>query len=196
MKLRTVLLSGALAAGASTLAFGIMPSKSRLILTSTGIHFPTVSGFNLDRQELEFPRDFAGDLNVLFVPFLRRQQEDVDSWVPFVSGLEADTPGLAYYELPTIYEMSSLSRMFLNEGMRAGIPNRKSRQRTITLYLDRAKFMRATGIPDERQVHILLVDREGRILWREAGRFDDDKGRALVAAVAQHRPAPPETTPM
>lgn len=196
MKLRTVLLSGALAAGASTLAFGIMPSKSRLILTSTGIHFPTVSGFNLDRQELEFPRDFAGDLNVLFVPFLRRQQEDVDSWVPFVSGLEADTPGLAYYELPTIYEMSSLSRMFLNEGMRAGIPNRKSRQRTITLYLDRAKFMRATGIPDERQVHILLVDRDGQILWREAGRFDDDKGRALVAAVAQHRPAPPETTPM
>ena len=50
--------------------------------------------------------------------------------------------------------------------------------------------MRATGIPDERQVHILLVDRDGQILWRETGRFDDDKGRSLVAAVAQHLSPP------
>jgi hypothetical protein len=88
--------------------------------------------------------------------------------------------------------MSSLSRMFLNEGMRAGIPNQKSRQRTVTLYLDRAIFRRATGIPDERQVHILLVDRDGRILWRESGRFDEDKGRSLAAAVAQLRRTPPQ----
>jgi hypothetical protein len=196
MKLRYALLTGALAAGASTLAFGIMPSKSRLVLTSSGVHFPTVSGFNLERQEFEFPRDFAGELNVLFVPFLRQHQEDVDSWVPFISGLEADTPGLIYYELPTLYEMSSLSRMFLNEGMRAGIPNQKSRQRTVTLYLDRAKFRRATGIPDERQVHILLVDRDGRILWRESGRFDEDKGRSLAMAVAQLRRTPPQIQAM
>jgi len=196
MKLSHILLSGALAAGASTLTFGIFPSKSRLVLTSSGVHFPTVSGFNLERQEFVLPRDFAGELNILFVPFLRRQQEDVDSWVPFVSGLEADTPGLAYYELPTIYEMSSLSRMFLNEGMRAGIPNRKSRQRTITLYLDRAKFMRATGIPDERQIHVMLVNRDGQILWRETGRFDYAKGQSLVAAVARHRHTPPETPAM
>lgn len=183
MKLRTVVFSGALLAGMSATAWGIIPTKSRLDLTSAGIHFPTVSGFNLERQEFVLPRDFAGELNVLFVPFLRRQQVDVDSWVPFVSGLEAETPGLVYYELPTIYKMPALSRMFLNEGMRAGIPNRKSRERTITLYLDRAKFMKATGIPDESQVHILLVDRSGRILWRETGRFDPIKGESLREAV-------------
>lgn len=185
MKLRTVVLSGALAAGMSTMAWGITPAKSRLVLTAEGVHFPTVSGLNLERREFVLPRDLGGELNVLFIPFLRQQQADVDSWIPFVSGLEADTPGLAYYELPTIYEMPSLSRLFLNEGMRAGIPNRKARERTITLYLDRAKFMRATGIPDESRIHVLLVDRGGRILWRETGRFDDEKGRALVAAVLE-----------
>lgn len=186
MKLWSALLGGALVVGTSSMAWRIMPAKSRLTVNSTDVHFPTVSGFNLERREYELPGDLAGQLNVLFVPFLRRQQEDVDSWVPFVSGLEAETPGLAYYELPTIYRMPALSRLFLNEGMRAGIPNRKARERTITLYLDRAKFMRAAGIPDENQIHVLLVDRDGRILWRETGRFDDEKGRALVAAVGQH----------
>jgi hypothetical protein len=42
---------------------------------------------------------------------------------------------LAYYELPTIQSRNSFYKMFINEGMRAGIPNPKARERTIILYL-------------------------------------------------------------
>jgi len=35
--------------------------------------------------------------------------------------------------------------MFLNEGMRAGIPNPKTRERTITLYVDKAAPAKSTS---------------------------------------------------
>ena len=97
-------------------------------------------------------------------------------------------PELAYYELPTINELPALSRTFINEGMRAGIPNAKARERTVTLYIDLARFMRALGIPSKNEVHVLLVDRQGSILWRTTGSFDEAKGRALAGAIAAHRP--------
>jgi len=88
-----------------------------------------------------------------------------------------------YYEFPTIDALPALSRTFINEGMRAGIPNAKARERTITLYIDTARFMRAIGIPTKNDVHILLVDRRGGILWRTTGSFDESKGGELVKAI-------------
>lgn len=184
---RSTLLAGAVLLGATTLAWNLIPARSRLVIRSPEVHFPTVSGFNLERKEFEFPRDFAGELNVLFVPFLQQQQLDVNTWVPFVQELERTTPGVAYYELPTIWEMTALSRMFLNEGMRAGIPDKKARERTVTLYLDKPAFRRATGIDGDGEMHVLLVDRAGNILWRTTGSFSEAKGAALAAAVAGSR---------
>jgi len=161
----------------------LLVQRSRLEVGSDSVQFPTVSGFNLNRQELEFPRDFGRDLNLLFVPFLQPQQFIVNTWMPFANELEAVFPELTYYELPTIDALPALSRTFINEGMRAGIPDAKARERTITLYIDTARFMRAIGIPTKNDVHILLVDRRGGILWRTTGGFDEGKGRALAKAI-------------
>ncbi len=157
--------------------------KSRLQIHSDRIHFPTVTGSNLERQEFEFPRDFAGDYNLLFVPFLRRHQSTVDTWIPLAQELEITYPWLVYYELPTIDERPVLSRTFINEGMRAGIPDQKSRERTVTLYIDTAAFRQVTGIPNKQNVHILLVNRDGDITWRTTGSFTQEKGDTLREVV-------------
>lgn len=184
MLIRNLLLSAAVAAGLSAAAWRFGVRQSRLSLNSNTVHFPTVSGFNLDRQELEFPHDFAGSLNLLFVPFLQYQQSIVNTWIPFAQEMEASVPEFSYYELPTINEMPMLSRTFINEGMRAGIPDQTARERTVTLYIDLPKFMQATGIPDNREVHILLVDRAGEIVWRTTGKFTPQKGQELVRILA------------
>jgi hypothetical protein len=164
----------------------LLVRRSRLEVGSDRVKFPTVSGSNLNRQELEFPRDFRGDLNLLFVPFLQFQQTIIDTWIPFADQLESSFPELAYYELPTINELPALSRTFINEGMRAGIPNAKARARTVTLYIDLASFMRALAIPSRNEVHVLLADRQGDILWRTTGSFDETKGSLLTDAIASY----------
>ena len=165
------------------LLWRVAPKQSSLELSREEVHFPAVSGFNLNRQEFAFPRDLAGELNILFVPFLQRQQLVVNTWIPFAQETEAAFPGVVYYELPTIDEMPTLSRMFVNEGMRAGIPDETARERTVTLYINTRKFMEATNIAGKDEVHVLLVNRSGDILWRTTGRFDETKGESLLGAI-------------
>lgn len=150
------------------------------------MQFPTVQGANLLRQSITLPDDFAGELNIVLIPFQQWQQTVVDGWIPTAQQLETDFPGVFYYELPTIQRMNFLSRTFINEGMRAGIPNNKTRQRTITLYLDKQKFRQALDLPDESTIYLLLVDRQGQVLWRAEGGYDPQKAAALREAIAAH----------
>ena len=99
--------------------------------------------------------------------------------VPFTF---ADADGFAYYELPTINRMGATRERLLDEGMRAGIPDKAARARTITLYTDKKAFQKALGIDGDDSIHAILIDRDGNVLWRAEGRFTEEKGRALLEA--------------
>lgn len=187
MNLKQLLLISLFASGAFALYWRFRVARSLLEVSRDDIHFPTVSGSNLLREELTFPQDFDAALNILFVPFLQEQQAVVNTWIPFAQEAEATYPQVAYYELPTIDEMSTFGRTFVNEGMRAGIPDQTARERTVTLYIDTARFMKATDIADKSEVHTLLVNRQGDILWRTTGIFDEAKSEALIKAIEINR---------
>jgi hypothetical protein len=147
------------------------------------MQLPNVSGYNLEREKMNFPADFSAPLNLVFIAFQRWHQEIIDGWVPFVTELSPKYPGLNYYEFPTLARGNLLYRTLLNEGMRAGIPNRATRARTITLYLDKVQFRQALDIPTEEEVWLYLFDQKGAAIWRTAGPFTPERGDALATAV-------------
>ncbi len=147
--------------------------------------FPTVTGSNLLRQKLKLPEDFQGELNLLFIAFQRWHQMEVDSWIALAEELEERQDGLVYYELPVLQNGGSLYKIFLNEGMRAGIPNPKTRERTITLYLNKTDFRTALDMTDEEQIYVLLVDRRGNEIFRTRGPYTPDGEAALREALGQ-----------
>jgi hypothetical protein len=147
--------------------------------------FPTVNGSNLLREKLTLPRDFQGRFNLVFIPFEQWQQMEVDSWMALAKELEEQFDGLVYYELPTIQSRNSFYKMFINEGMRAGIPNPKTRERTITLYLDKADFRAALGMSDEEHIYILVVDRQANELFRARGPYSREGEVALRQVLLQ-----------
>ena len=163
----------------------VLVGESRLKLTQAEPHFPEVSGTNLMRREFNFPQDFQGDYNLVIIPFQQAQQRDVNTWLPAAQELERTFPGFIYYELPTIYELPTLSRTFINEGMRAGIPDQNARERTITFYLDKDEFKIALGITSEENIQLFLVDREGNLLWQEEGLFNPEKVQSLIDQLSQ-----------
>jgi ATP10 protein len=144
---------------------------------------PTVKGRNLLRQRMIFPDDFAGEVNLVFIAFLRSHQDLIDAWVPFVAQLSQRYARLHYYEFPVLANRGALYRTFLNEGMRAGIPDEATRARTVTLYLDKQGFRNALDIDNERQMWIYLFDRRGQALWRAAGQYTTQKATDLSAAL-------------
>lgn len=149
------------------------------------MQLPTVKGSNLLRQKMIFPKDFAGEVNLVFIAFLRWHQDLIDEWVPFVEELAQNHSELQYYEFPTLPRRGPIYRTFLNEGMRAGIPNEATRARTITLYLDKSAFRKALDIENEQNMWVYLFSKSGRVLWRTAGRFSPEKGSALNNALIQ-----------
>ena len=144
---------------------------------------PVVTGSNLLRQRMQLPEDLGGSLNILFIPFQQWQQMEVNSWVPLVSELEQTHPDLRYYELPTIQRRNVISQTFINEGMRIGIPDPDTRERTITLYIDKKDFMQSLDMPDEAHIYILLTDQQGNILWRATGAYSSEKAKSLEMAI-------------
>jgi hypothetical protein len=151
------------------------------------MQFPAVTGSNLQRKKLNLPQDFEGELNLVLIAFQQWQQTVIDTWIPFARQLEETYPEVRYYELPTIRRLNALARTFINEGMRAGIPNPIARERTITLYVDKVPFRQALDLPGEEDIHVLLVDREGRVLWRAAGAFTPEKARSLAEVMEAER---------
>jgi hypothetical protein len=147
------------------------------------MQFPAVTGSNLQRKKLNLPQDFEGQHNLVLIAFQQWQQSQVDTWLPFARQLEETHPGVRYYELPTIRRLNALSRTFVNEGMRAGIPDPVARERTITIYLDKLAFRQALQLPGEDDIYVLLLDRQGRVLWRAEGAFTAEKGESLAATL-------------
>jgi hypothetical protein len=146
---------------------------------------PIVKGSNLTRKKMSFPADFAGEMNLVFIAFLRWHQDLIDKWVPEVERLASEYAGLQYYEFPTLPSRGLFYRTFLNEGMRAGIPNQAARERTITLYLDKGAFRQALDIESEQDMWVYLFDRSGEVLWRTRGSLNNEKGAALRQALDQ-----------
>ena len=150
--------------------------------------FPTVNGSNLQRAKPTLPQDFEGDYNLLFIAFQQWQQDEVNTWIALAENCEARFPGLVYYELPTIRVLSGISKFFINEGMRAGIPNPKSRERTITLYLEKDDFRTALDMQDEEHIFALLIDHQGNELWRARGPYNQSSEAGLLEVLSHIMP--------
>jgi hypothetical protein len=150
------------------------------------IFFPEVSGRNLKRKKYHFPQDFIAPLNIVLIAFQRHQQLEINTWLPFVSELDSEYSDLTYFEFPVIYQMGPLGQFMLNEGMRAGIPDQRARESTITLYLDKNYFMSQLQIRSEDMIQIFLVAKSGKVLWNETGIFSDEKAEALKEVVQSY----------
>ena len=147
--------------------------------------FPTVNGSNLLRQKLTLPQDFQGRLNLVFIPFQRWHQMEVDSCSALAEELEEKYENLVYYELPTLQNGGLFYKIFLNEGMRAGIPNPKTRERTITLYLDKADFRASLNMTDEEHIYVLVLDRQGKEFFRARGPYNREGETGLRKVLVQ-----------
>lgn len=135
--------------------------------------FPSTSGENLNGRKIDVPGGFDAPFNILFVAFLKEQQDDVNTWLPTAKALVADHANVEYYELPTVSGAVKLGGSWLDNAMRRGIPAFADRERTITLYVDTDEFRRLAGIEGRERIWVGVVDRQGRVYWSTRGRATD-----------------------
>jgi hypothetical protein len=138
-------------------------------LLAVSLMFPTVKGENLSGRHMLLPRDFEGNLNIVVVAFYREQQLLVNSWLPAIQELQRKYPEIHMYELPTISKGYVLMKWIIDNGMRSGIKDTKTRDHTITLYTDTKKFRKELELPTDETIYVMLVDSSGAVRWKTGG---------------------------
>ncbi|NHJ05950.1 MAG: hypothetical protein EAX90_14075 [Candidatus Heimdallarchaeota archaeon] len=136
--------------------------------------FPNIKGSNLEGRKFSIPKDLDGELNFLIIPFLRHQQFLVDRWVIHLSKLQKKYPFFEYYEIPTLAKTYTTVRFMIDGGMRAGIPDVKTRERTITVYTLKGPLKKKLGIDTEQTIYLYLLKGD-LILWEEFGEVTEEK---------------------
>lgn len=147
--------------------------------------FPNIQGNNLEEKPFKLPSDLEGKYNLVIVPFKRWHQSLVDSWVPFLEKLSENVAMFKFYEVPTLAKGYKVMRFMIDGGMRAGIPRREVRNRTITVYINKGPFKEQLGIKSEETIYLYLLDRSGNILWKGQGGFDPEVAEKLTKFILE-----------
>ncbi len=146
--------------------------------------FPEVEGVSLSMVEHRLPGTLAGDVNLLLIAFRQWQQRDVDTWLPAATDLAIAYSAFRAYELPVISRIYRPASGFIDGGMRSGIPDPAVRDATITMYLDRKKFLADLSIDSVTEIVPMLVTPDGGILWRTMGQWTTSGDLSLREIVA------------
>jgi hypothetical protein len=163
---------------------------------------PRVSFDNLSKDRVTLPADFHGDRNLLLLYFDLTQQPEIDDWNAIIERWRAGDPALASYTLLVSSQKNFLSRWWQNASMRSAVDS-SHWPTTLPVYVDKRDFERKLGIASEKQVVLLLADRQGRVLSRVSGPSNDSTrsamrtalnaaGSHLVGVPAQQAAPPPQ----
>jgi hypothetical protein len=155
--MRRILIALSIALVLSSCANYEYPSK-----VSIGDSMIEVTGESLEGKSVVIPQDFTGQETLLLFGYKQDSQFDIDRW--FI-GLDMTQTQVAAYEVPTIRGM--FPRMFsgfIDSGMRKGIPKQLWKG-VVTVYADGDKVQRFTGNLNPNKARVMLLDKEGRIVY-------------------------------
>lgn len=147
------------------------------------MRFPSTNVKTLSGQNITVPAGLESQLSLLRLTFHHAQGHDSGSWSPLFERLEATLPEVRTYRMPLMRVYPQKKRLFLEHYMRVGLPDEKDQHATLLLYTDKYAFRHALDIPLEEPVTMLLVDREGEILWRAYGPYNEADAVALMAVL-------------
>jgi hypothetical protein len=163
-----------LAAASAALVLALMaPSESNVMG-----RLPTLTAKRLEQQRIVLPQGLAAGRTLALVAFNRNQRAEIQSWITGL-GLDRD-PSISWFKMPVLNDPGNEDARNATEiKLLARHPGENARARLVPVFADRESFIRATGLSSADHASVLILDREGIVLARAEGLFDQDKARAL-----------------
>jgi len=149
-------------------------------------YMPPLAGENLLGEKLSFPKDLKGPLTLLVIGFKREHQKLINTWIEAYEKGKVNKGGVDFFELPIIYEVGMLKRLFINNGMKMGIPDPEQLKRTVTVYMDRQKLFDSLKM-EVNSIYSLLIQQDGKIVWRSQGVVSSEKLDALNHVIQSYQ---------
>jgi len=163
-----------LAAVAAALVFAFAaPSE----LTVMG-RLPPVTANQLGHRTIALPDGLPSRPTLALIGFARTQRGEIDSWVQGLNLHRDDS--IAWMKMPVLSDPGSPSaRKAALERLFERHSGRTDTARLLPVFTDRDAFVRTAGLSSTEHAGILVVGRDGRVLARVEGHFDENKAQAL-----------------
>ena len=140
---------------------------------------PAGIGEKMDQVPVVRSRD--DERRIVIVTFSREHRGAAETWI---RGLQLDRQAYAWVRMPVVDDPGSPALRLQAEGrILARYASLADRSNLLPLVTDRSLFVGATGVPDTRQAHVLVVNRRGEVLARVSGPYDADKAATIVGTV-------------
>lgn len=146
--------------------------------------FPSLSTYNLAKARLNLPSDFAAPLNLLLISFKPEQQTQIETWIPVAQALQHTNFSFRWYRMPVSASENFIFRWWDDASMRSDETDPETYPWIVPLYVDVNSFRRSLRIPTVHTIAVLLVNKQGRVLWRAEGPMTPAERASLTAAVA------------
>jgi len=145
--------------------------------------FPPISSYSLDKGKVTLPEGLAGQYNLLLISFEPEQQKQIETWMPLAQALQHTNFNFRWYRLPVSERENFIFRWWENSSMRSEETDPETWPWIVPLYVNKAEFRNALQIQNERNVVVMLVDKQGHVLWRASGERAPGDGEALRSAL-------------
>lgn len=163
-----------LAAATAALVLALAaPNESNLLG-----QLPTLTVKRLDQQRNVLQQGLPAQRTLALVAFQPGQRDEIRSWIRGL-GLNQD-PSIAWFKMPVLNDPGTeRARSDIESVLLARHSAEVDRSRLVPVFTDRDAFIRAAGLSSTEHAWVLVLDRDGKVLARAEGQFNQDKAQAL-----------------
>jgi hypothetical protein len=172
----TALGSAALWFGAASVAVGLVlvaPDERGLMG-----QLPTLAAKARDQRSLVLPQELPAERTLALLVFKREQKDEVLSWIDGM-GLRHD-PTIPWLKMrvvpaeagPVAVTMDSSAHSAKTAGLRP--------DRLLSVATDTGRLVQAMGLSNIEHAQVVVLGRDGQVLAKAQGAFDQDKAKALL----------------
>ena len=169
--------------------FALFTAAASLAFAATaglpiGQPLPELRGDTLSGRHAALPRDVAGNVALLVFGFSYDSRFAVEDWIKRFRAEFGQNPKITFYEIPMIGGPARLAKWFIDGGMRKGTA-KADQDHVITIYGATAPWEERLGVTAKDAAYLILLDRQGNIVWRHGGKFEESPYKDLAGQVGK-----------
>jgi hypothetical protein len=139
---------------------------------------PVLMAKTLNRKPVMIPEGLVADRTLALITFQKGQRPQIDSWINGLN-LKGDA-SISWLRMPVIEDPGNLSARAATENkLLLHYTGESDRAKLVPVFTDRASFIRSAGLNGTDQAYAVVINRNGDVLARAEGEFDETKAAAL-----------------
>ena len=149
---------------------------------SPGKPIPSTRGTLLSGESIVLPEDLSTKFTVLILGFTQKSAKSSTEWGQRVELDLGSNRNVAWLALPILPDLPRPFRGLLVRAFHKAVPT-SLQPSFVLVFEDDSAWKAAVAFAAADDAYVLLVDRQGNILWKTHGPVNQERMRALRAAM-------------